>query len=94
MFNKLNTQGLRLNAVCVGVALACFSFAAQATTSSPVDGERLSDWLLRQPASASSYSTALQWQVPSERDAQSKLKRSVLAELNALSNVPASARTN
>jgi hypothetical protein len=32
--------------------------------------------------------------VPSERDAQAKLKRSVLAELNASNSVPASARAN
>jgi len=58
--------------------------------SAPVDGERLSDWLLRQPADPQAYATGLQWQVPRERLAQAGLKREILAGL-ALSETAASA---
>jgi hypothetical protein len=94
MFNKLKTQSVRLNAGSLCLAMACISVSAHAASTTPVEGERLSDWLLRQPTSALSYSTALQWQVPSERAEQAKLKRNVLAELNANTQIHTSARAN
>ena len=43
-------------------------------------GERLSDWILRQPE-ADGFLPALQWQVPAERAAQEQLRRAVLSGL-------------
>jgi hypothetical protein len=94
MFSKFITLSVRLNACSLCLVLYCFSFAAHASPTTPVEGERLSDWLLRQPNSALSYSTGLQWQVPGERETQAKLKRNLLAELNASTQVPAPARAN
>ena len=94
MFNKLKTHSARLSAGSLCLLLYCFSFAAYASPITPVEGERLSDWLLRQPNTALSYSTGLQWQVPAERETQAKLKRNLLAELNASTHVPAPVRAN
>ena len=94
MFNKLKTLSVRFNVGILCVVLACFSFAAYASPATPLQGERLSDWLLRQPNGALSYSTGLQWQVPGERETQARLKRNLLAELNASTHVPAPARAN
>ena len=94
MFNNFKTSPVRLNASSLCAALACISISAYASTTTIVDGERLSDWLQRQSNSAPSYSTGLQWQVPGEREAQAKLKRNLLAELNASTHVTASARAN
>ena len=46
--------------------------------TAPRDGERLSDWLLRQPADVRAYYTGLQWQVPGVRGSQAGLKRDLL----------------
>ena len=73
MFNKLKTQSAHLSAGSLCLVLYCFSFAAHSSPTTPVEGERLSDWLLRQPNSALSFSTGLQWQVPGERETQAKL---------------------
>jgi hypothetical protein len=80
----------------VGVWGAVFLSACtvQASQLTPIEGERLSDWMLRQPSSSLSYSTGLQWQVPTERDAQAQLKRNVLQELNALQKVSSTAKAN
>lgn len=51
--------------------------------SAAADNERLSDWLLRQPAGEAAYSTALMWQVPAERGPQSRIKQDLLAEVAA-----------
>lgn len=50
--------------------------------TSPADNERLSDWLLRQDPLGLEDTTALVWQVPSERNAQAASKRALLAELS------------
>ena len=44
-------------------------------------GERLSDWLLRNPPGAGDDPAALAWQVPSARQAQAELKQALLAQL-------------
>ncbi len=43
------------------------------------EGERLSDWLLRQPPGG--YAPGLQWRVPQERPAQESLRQRLLAQL-------------
>ena len=72
MFHKFVAQ---FGCCKVGVLGAVFmsACAVQASTLTPIEGERLSDWMLRQPSSNLSYSTGLQWQVPTEREAQAKL---------------------
>lgn len=50
--------------------------------ATPLANERLSDWLLRHQEHSSSDTTALMWQVPSERDAQADLKRDLLLEIS------------
>src|SRR5688572_9145299 len=60
---------------------------AHATTSAPADaaqvrpGERLSDWLLRQPEQAAG--PGLAWQVPQEVLAQQYLKDTLLVRVEA-----------
>ncbi|HMZ02695.1 MAG TPA: capsule biosynthesis GfcC family protein, partial [Burkholderiaceae bacterium] len=44
-------------------------------------GERLSDWLLRNPPGAGDDPAALAWQAPSARQAQAELKQALLAQL-------------
>ena len=93
IFNKCLAEFGRYK---VGVLGAVFlsACAVQASTLTPIEGERLSDWMLRQPPSTLSYSTGLQWQVPAEREAQAQLKRNVLQELNALQKISSTAKTN
>ena len=61
--------------------LACCGSTSFATSVAPIEGERLSDWILRQTPSDQSFSLGLSWQVPSERAAQSKLQSEVLMQL-------------
>ena len=93
MFHKFVAQFGRYK---VGVLGAVFLSASvvQASQLTPIEGERLSDWMLRQPSSSLTYLTGLQWQVPAEREVQAKLKRNVLQELNALQKVSSTAKTN
>ena len=74
--------------------LACCGSASFASSNEPLEGERLSDWMLRQAPSDQSFSLGLSWQVPSERVAQLKLQSDVLMQLvnaqqsaNSLSNL-------
>ena len=88
MFNKFATRLLAHKAGAPFVVffcglLTCSGIAAQTLQLAHTEGERLSDWMLRQPSSALLYTPGLQWQVPSEREAQAKLKRKVLDALNA-----------
>ena len=48
--------------------------AAHASNSAPIDGERLSNWILRQPQQSDSFPLGLQWRVPSQVQQQAKLK--------------------
>lgn len=93
MFHKFAAQFGRYK---VGVWGAVFLSACsvQASPLTPIEGERLSDWMLRHPSSSPSYSTGLQWQVPAEREVQAQLKRNVLQELNALQKISSTAKTN
>jgi Exopolysaccharide biosynthesis protein YbjH/Capsule biosynthesis GfcC len=61
--------------------LACCSSASFASGVAPLEGERLSDWMLRQATSDQSFSLGLSWQVPSERAEQLKLQNEVLMQL-------------
>ncbi len=63
-------------------------------TTTPVAGERLSDWLLRQPADPRAYAAGLIWQVPEERYTQAGLKRELLTWLTLSGTAPAAARAN
>lgn len=61
--------------------LACCVSASYAATPAPIEGERLSDWMLRQEPNALAYPTGLVWKVPAERAAQTQLQQDVLASL-------------
>lgn len=66
--------------------LACCWFtsvAAQTPSgqSAPVEGERLSDWMLRQTADAEHFPFGLVWQVPREGARQSLLKNQLLSQV-------------
>jgi hypothetical protein len=87
MFNKLVTHCGRYKVGALSAVFLALYLLCRQIELTPIEGERLSDWMLRQPSSSLSYSTGLQWQVPSQRDAQAKLKRNVLDELNASQNV-------
>ncbi len=52
-------------------------------------GERLSDWLLRQPQSTSDFLPGLSWQVPAQRLPQAQLQQRLLAELAASPEIKA-----
>lgn len=60
--------------------------------SQPIDNERLSAFLLRQPLHSSSYPFGLAWLVPSSRLAQGQLKRTLLERLDYEKNVPSSSQ--
>ena len=64
--------------------LACCGSVSFAATTAPIEGERLSDWMLRQAPNALAYPTGLLWQVPAERAAQTQLQQDVLAALAVL----------
>ena len=68
--------------------LACFACASHAATAVPIEGERLSDWMLRQAPSALAYPTGLLWQVPAEQSAQTQLQQDVLAVLEDAAALP------
>lgn len=68
-------------ALTAGIATAQTPTAGTVATTPPQAGERLSDWLLRQPSDASTYATGLHWQVAGERRLQAELKAQLLAEL-------------
>ena len=78
--------------------LACWVTAIQAQpnqpVSAPVAGERLSDWLLRQPKDVRAYPTGLHWQLPSERYTQAGLKRELLTLLTVAETTPPASREN
>jgi membrane-associated phospholipid phosphatase len=67
---------------------------APVMTTTPIAGERLSDWLLRQPADPRAYAAGLIWQVPGERYPQAGLKRELLTWLKLSDSAPAAARAN
>ena len=67
---------------CILACLVCLPAAASAAgaPSAVVAGERLSDWLLRNPDPAA-FAPALQWRVPSEKMAQHQLRQSIVQGL-------------
>ncbi|AGU49177.1 putative lipoprotein [Variovorax paradoxus B4] len=81
------TNPFRLSLLAAAIVLMIPSAHAAATTRAPAGaaevrpGERLSDWLLRQPEDAAS--PGLAWQVPQELLAQQFLKESLLVRVEA-----------
>lgn len=55
---------------------------AFASPAAPRGGERLSDWLLRQPTLEQAYPMGLSWRVPGETAAQLRLKTDLLVQLD------------
>lgn len=76
------------------------SLGAQAQTqaqsagpaSRPVDGERLSDWLVRQNPGPQAYPLGLMWLTPSERSDQTILEGELLNQLRHLPGMPDDSR--
>lgn len=74
------------------VALSCLLLSAglaapPASAQDPVrPGERLSDWLVRQPlvAAGDGFLPSLQWQVPGERLSQEQLRRAAVQALQSM----------
>lgn len=60
--------------------------------SVPRAGERLSDWLLRQPEAGDVYPLGLSWRVSSEREPQERQKQQLLSVLAETETAPADAR--
>jgi len=58
----------------------------------PIPGERLSDWLLRQPANIQAYPLGLSWHVLAEEDVQADTKAALQAQLHAPSRVSRTAK--
>jgi hypothetical protein len=58
----------------------------------PRAGERLSDWLLRQPEALDAYPLGLSWRVPAERESQQRQKQQLLLALAETEAAPADAR--
>lgn len=55
--------------------------AQDTLVSPPRSGERLSDWILRQPNYHQTYLLGLRWETPAKTDQQAKLKNHLLAQL-------------
>lgn len=83
---------------CAWAGASAQSLAAPALDSAapevPRAGERLSQWLLRQPLNEQAYPIGLSWRVPGERPEQLRLKRQLLAELERASERPTAARSS
>jgi hypothetical protein len=62
--------------------------AAAAAPTSVLAGERLSAWLMRQPATDLDYPAGLLWQVPEEKAAQQALRQQVVLQLASLGRYP------
>lgn len=67
--------------------------AADSLKQQPVDGERLSNWMIRQGFADQHYFTGLIWGVPSEDSRQEALRQSLLAELDRISSLPSGFRS-
>lgn len=83
------TVFLRLLTAAILGSLGLSSFAQGVSIHS---GERLSDWLLRQPADPETFFPGLSWQVPAEQEAQARLKHRLLALLAVSGQGPPEAR--
>ncbi len=92
--NSISAPQVFVQAPAPQVAAPVHSPQISTNVSAPVPGERLSDWLLRQPSDPRAYPTGLLWQVPSERYAQAGLKRNLLIWLAVTETAPAAARAN
>jgi hypothetical protein len=86
-----------LIAAVMGVAMGASAQQISMAKPAPVPSlatlpeERVSDWILRQPFDARAYLAGLSWQVPAERQAQSRLKSDLLAALSTAGRGPNSA---
>jgi len=68
------------------LTLAFVQGAAHASQVAPIEGERMSDWMLRQMPNDLAYPLGLQWRVPSEREAQAKLKLDLLSNADGMNS--------
>lgn len=78
--------------VLVATVLSGGAVFGQENPVSIRSGERLSDWILRQPGGAQAYLPGLAWHVPAQRDEQAKLKNYLLAMLATNEMVPERSR--
>lgn len=84
--SRVISQVLLFGCVCCNLTLHAQELSV------PRAGERLSDWLLRQPEAADAYPLGLSWQVSSEREPQIRLKQQLLVALAETETAPADAR--
>jgi hypothetical protein len=94
--NKLALSGplVVAQATAVSNGMRLGSPAALEASATPLAGERLSDWLLRQAPDAQAYPLGLVWQLPAERAVQTQLKADLLAELAQVAFLGGAARAN
>jgi hypothetical protein len=94
--NKLALSGplVVAQATAVSNGMRLGSPAALEASATPLAGERLSDWLLRQAPDAQAYPLGLVWQLPAERAVQTQLKADLLAELAQAAFVDGAVRAN
>ena len=67
--------------LCCGTGFNALAQLNTATNTQPLQGERLSAWMLRQPVADDAYFTGLSWRVDREKTAQELLKNSLRAHL-------------
>ena len=67
--------------LCCGTGFHAAAQPNHATNSQPLQGERLSAWMLRQPVANDAYFTGLSWRVDGEKTVQERLKNSLKAHL-------------
>lgn len=90
----MSRRAMRLQ---LGALLVCCAAAAQAQGTGqglrPVDGERLSDWLLRQGPEPQAYPLGLIWQTPAQRSDQSVLQGELIYRVRRLDGMPEDVRS-
>lgn len=64
-----------------GVGLNASAQTNTLSKTQPLQGERLSAWMLRQPVADDAYFTGLSWRVDREKAAQERLKKSITVHL-------------
>lgn len=85
---KFRYQAFAVLLVVFGYGLG--SHAQADSTLPPRSGERLSDWILRQPDYDQAYLLGLRWGVPARLGPQAKLKNHLLAQLYSGRDITAS----
>ncbi len=90
--SRFMSRSLASLALCVWVCWATAQAQSPGPGSRPIDGERLSDWLLRQNPGPQAYPLGLMWLTPSERSDQTILEGELLYQLQHLPGVPDDSR--